>query len=249
MHKIVSSLAGYLLSPFYWIIFLLAISFVVKKTRVRQIFRLLAVVIFLVFSSPLLMTWVTRKWQWPRGDIVPGKSYSCGVVLGGFASVDAENYPYFNGAADRFIQILKLYKMGYIKNILVCGGNSGSGDKKFREAHFVKNELQVMGVPPECILIEDESRNTAENARNAKHLLDSVRLPPPFLLVTSASHMPRARLLFLKTGIPVEPFAGNFSPANKPFSFSELIPRMYILNDWEFMLKEVSGYLWYKRSL
>jgi uncharacterized SAM-binding protein YcdF (DUF218 family) len=246
MHKMVSYLMGFILSPFYWILILLAISFIVKKTGSKKILRFIAAIVFILFSSPLIMTWFTAKWQWPRGEIKPGKSYSCGIVLGGFASIDAENYPYFNGAADRFIQVLKLYKLGQVQNILVCGGNSRSTGKKFGEAQFVKEELETMGVPAERIFIEDNSNNTADNARFAKHLMDSLKMPSPYLLITSASHMPRARLLFSKAGLAVEPFACNYSSANAPFSLSQLVPRYYILNDWESMLKEVAGYLWYK---
>jgi uncharacterized SAM-binding protein YcdF (DUF218 family) len=192
------------------------------------------------------MNWLANKWQTPRGVINASKKYSCGIVLGGFASLDADESAYFNGAADRFIQVLKLYKVGEIQHILISGGNSKAGSQAFREAAWVKNELVTMGVPDSVILIEDRSNNTLDNARNSKELLDSGHLQPPYLLITSAYHMPRATLLFNKAGVRTEQFACNYSGAKQGLSISMLLPRLSVLSDWEGYLKEAVGYWWYK---
>lgn len=246
MHQLASYISAFILSPVHWILLFVIAGFLIRHKRIRKACRIIALLIFILFSNPLLMSWLANKWQTPRGVINPSKKYSCGIVLGGFASLDADESPYFNGAADRFIQVLKLYKVGEIQHILISGGNSKTENASFGEAAWVKNELRVMGVPDSVILIEDRSNNTLDNARNSKVLLDSKHLQPPYLLITSAYHIPRASLLFSKAGVTTEPFACNYSGAFKGFSFSMLLPQLSVLNDWEGYLKEVVGYWWYK---
>jgi uncharacterized SAM-binding protein YcdF (DUF218 family) len=165
----------------------------------------------------------------------------CGIVAGGFASPDTEANGYFNATADRFIQVVKLYNAGKIKHILISGGNGKDTDASFREAAWVKGELLAFRVPDSVIIIEDQSTNTKENARNSKRLLDSLHLTPPYLLITSAYHMPRAKLLFEKSGVPVAAFPCNYGDGMGPFTFSDVIPGFGVLLAWKVYLKEVLG--------
>lgn len=246
MHRLASFISSLILSPVYWILILVTASFLFRNKRIKKASRIAALCIFLIFSNPVILSWFAKKWQGPRGIINPAKVYSCGIVLGGFASMDAEEFAYFNGSADRFIQVLKLYKVGEIQHILISGGNGNQEKKGFQEAAWVKNELTVMGVPDSVIFIEDKSTNTADNAINSKKILDSIHLKPPYLLVTSAYHIPRATLLFNKAGVATEPFACNYSAGNGAVNFSSFLPRLWVLGTWETYLKEAAGYWWYK---
>lgn len=160
--------------------------------------------------------------------------------------MDADEFAYFNGAADRFIQAFKLYKAGEIQHILVSGGNSKRKHKTFKEATWVKQELVSMGVPDSEIFTEDYSKNTMDNAINSKKILDSLHLQPPYLLITSAYHMPRAALLFNKAGIITDPYSCNYWAGYDGFSFALLLPQLNALNKWESLLKETIGYYSYK---
>jgi uncharacterized SAM-binding protein YcdF (DUF218 family) len=181
--------------------------------------------------------------------IRPGSTYSCGIVLGGFASTDANENGYFNATADRFIQAVKLFKLGNIKHILICGGNGKKVKKNFREAAWVKGELTAMGIPDSVIFFEDRSNNTFDNAFYAKQILDSVKLNPPYLLITSAHHIPRASLLFNNAGVVTVPFPCNYNSGRGSFSFSSLLPKLTVLSGWNPYLKEAAGYFWYKLTM
>ena len=153
---------------------------------------------------------VCKKMAAPPVVISTGIAYSCGIVPGGFASPDADENGYFNSTADRFIQAVKLYKLGEIKHILISGGNGKADKKNFREGAWVKGELTAMGIPDSVIFVEDRSNNTSDNAIYAKQILDSLQLKPPYLLITSAHHVPRASLLFKNAGIPTVAFPCNY---------------------------------------
>ena len=178
------------------------------------------------------------------------ESYSAGIVLGGFAGsnkTDKQNY--FNENADRFLQTALLYKQGHVKKIIVAAGDPSILDKNdFREADFAKDQFIQLGVPEADIFTDRNSRNTAENAANAKKIIDSIGLPGPQLLITSAMHMPRAAKTFIKAGIDIKPYPCAYTA--KPlegFSFDEYcIPSANALRNWEVYLKEIIGVLSYK---
>ncbi len=73
------------------------------------------------------------------------------------------------------------------------------------EADYLYPLLDSFGVPRERVMLENKSRNTAENAAFTKALVK----PKPgerWLLVTSAQHMPRAVGCFRRVGFPVEAY-------------------------------------------
>jgi uncharacterized SAM-binding protein YcdF (DUF218 family) len=79
---------------------------------------------------------------------------------------------------------------------LVYTGDEGSLD--------ARTVLEAEGVPPEAIVVEKRSRNTAENARFTAQLLEP-KTGQTWLLVTSKVHMPRALACFRSAGFEVEP--------------------------------------------
>ena len=241
-----SSVLSFFLSPFNWVIILLIAAYFLRRYSLKKACGIMALFIFLVFGNEWLLNWYANNWQ-PKPVAVNREiSYSCGIVLGGFASPDADANGYFNSAADRFIQAVKLYKLGEIKHILICGGNGKSDEKSFREGAWVKGELISIGIPDSVIFVEDRSNNTADNALYAKQILDSLQLRPPYLLITSAFHLPRASLIFKNAGIPTIPFPCNYTSGMGSFSFWSLLPRPSVLLGWDIYLKETVGYLWYK---
>jgi uncharacterized SAM-binding protein YcdF (DUF218 family) len=246
MHQAVSFLASIILSPINWIIVLLIAAYFFRKKNLKKTFIILAVCLFIIFGNHWLLNAYARMWQPQPVAAITLPVYSCGIVPGGFASPDENSNGYFNASSDRFIQAVKLYRLGKIQRLLISGGNGKPDDKNFREAAYVKTQLFQFGVPDSVIFIEDRSDNTQDNAVNSRHLLDSLRLPPPYLLITSAFHLPRASLIFKKNGVAVDPFPCNYTEGRDPFSLDDLLPRPSVLLDWERYLKETVGYWWYR---
>ena len=238
-----SAFVSLFLSPLNWIIVLIVAAWLVRKRRLKKIFVVAAITVFVVFGNRWLLNVFARNWQPAPVAVSSLRVYDCGIVAGGFASPDATANGYFNATADRFIQTVKLYKAGKIKNILISGGNGKDSEESFREAAWVRGELRAFGVPDSAILAEDLSNNTRENALNSKRILDSLHLKPPFLLITSAYHMPRAKLLFEKTGVPVDGFPCNYTDGRGSFSFLDLLPGVGGLLGWKTYLKEAVGVL------
>jgi uncharacterized SAM-binding protein YcdF (DUF218 family) len=77
------------------------------------------------------------------------------------------------------------------------------------EAEFAVRLLESFGIERSRIILESRSRDTDENARFSKEVLQ----PKPgerWLIVTSAHHMPRAIGAFRAAGFPVEAFPVDY---------------------------------------
>lgn len=246
MHHIASAVLSFFLSPFNWIIILIIAAYLFRNPSHKKFFKVMALCIFFLFSNTWLLNWYAKQWQLAPASVNKNVIYSCGIVPGGFASPDADGNGYFNATADRFIQAEKLYKLGVIKHILISGGNGKAEDKDFREGAWVKGQLIIMGIPDSVIFVEDRSNDTFDNAFYAKQILDSFQLKPPYLLITSASHMRRATLLFKNAGLNTAAYPCNYVEGKNSFSFLSIVPQLSVLLGWELYLKETAAYLWYK---
>jgi len=245
MHRFASAILGFMLSPFNWIWILLILSFLSRNGKVRRRCRIAALVILVVFGNQWILDWAARRWQpkrVPAGDL---KTYSCGIVLGGFGSPDAGGTGYFNENADRFIEAEKMYKLGIIHHILISGGNGKTDEASFREAWWAKKEFGSLGIPDSVIFVEDRSNDTQDNAAYAKEILDSLQFEPPYLLITSAIHMPRASLIFKNAGLRTQPFPCGYAEGVGPFEWSDALPQASVLSSWKLLMKEFAGYAWY----
>ncbi len=245
MFFILSKLLTVLIFPISWIFILLIWSFITKSHKRKQRLLLVAIIVFIIFSNSFLFSRCANAWDIDTHNL-PSKKYSCAIVLGGFTSFDADGNGYFNAAADRFIQGIKLQKTGVTSKILISGGSAGIIKNKFKEADYVYTQLKALNIADSSILIENQSRNTIENAQYSKRLLQKQHVPPPYLLITSAFHMRRAIYTFKKYGIDVVPYSCDFIAGKEEQSIGDFIlPNSDALNKWNFYIKEMIGYVVY----
>lgn len=225
-------------APLSWLLFLLAATFVVRSAKGKKILLIAAVLIFIIFSNPVLFNWYAGAYQ-PQPVQLPAEShYSVGILAGGFGSVDKNGNGYFNASSDRFLQTVKLYRQGIIDHILVSGGNSRKNDNQFTEAAWARQEMLAFGIPDSVIFIEDRSANTKENARNSKKILDSLGFKQPYVLVTSAFHMPRAKKNFSSQRMNIIAFPCNYTEGRGPITWRDWIPLPSTLVYWSPYVKE-----------
>jgi len=96
--------------------------------------------------------------------------------------------------------------------VVISGGSLGSRPEAETEAFIAQRFLGDLGVDKSRIRIEGRSLSTAENAAFTRDLL----MPQPgqrWLLVTSASHMPRAVGSFRRANFPVIPYPVGYTTA------------------------------------
>jgi uncharacterized SAM-binding protein YcdF (DUF218 family) len=214
--------------------------FIIKNPKLKKRLYITVILIFLIFGNRFIYNKLVMAWQPKPANL--SQHYEAGIVLGGFTNFDKHNIGFLNGSSDRFIETEKLYRQGIIKKIIVSGGSGSLDQSKPKEAGFVREQFMEQGIPATDIYFENESRNTFENAKNCKLILDSLHLKGPVVLITSAMHMPRALNIFRKTGYEIIPYPSNYEEIDIKFSIEDyFIPDLYTLSSWQKFLKEIVG--------
>jgi uncharacterized SAM-binding protein YcdF (DUF218 family) len=243
MYFILSKTLLFLLHPFNWVIACLLIAIFAKRSSLKRKCFITGIAFLIIFSNPGLLYLFAKHWDVGRATITKGRVYSAAIVLGGFLGEDGKGKGVFNESAHRFIQGLELKERGVASHLLITSGNSDLRPDSFREAVWAKNVLKEFSLPDSSILIEQNARNTFENAAFSKQLLLSRHLPPPYLLVTSAWHMRRAQYIFKKAGIDVIACPSGAIAGDSNLSFIDaLMPDAGIFSEWNLYLKELVGW-------
>ncbi|PRY97046.1 uncharacterized SAM-binding protein YcdF (DUF218 family) [Jezberella montanilacus] len=167
------------------------------------------------------------------------------VVLGGNTQSNRSNWfePYSRlTAVDRIDRAAELYFEKKAPHIIVSGG---SLEGPISEAHGMARALRQKGVPEAVIVLENDSRNTYENALFSQKILQQKHWTS-VAVVTSALHMPRAIATFKKLGIEAIP--SNVAPQiviPSNMRFNPWLPHTRSLEASRSIIKEYFGLLGY----
>ncbi len=175
--------------------------------RLGRLFGLLLVLYgLLILATPvpelLVRTLENRFAVPPSGPAVAGI-----IVLGG-ATGDGEiaaarGEVTLNGNAERLTTAMALHRAMLDRPLIVSGFSGRLVPRGLNEAQITRQLFAQQGLPMTRVRFEAQSRNTAENARLTARLAgDDDR---PWLLITSAWHMPRAVASFRAAGLSVVP--------------------------------------------
>ncbi len=237
-----------LLQPILWVIFLLLAGWFFRKKKWGKRCFLSGFIVLIVFSNPLLFHFVAsvHEGEITSIDDIRG-NYDYVILLGGFSNMGTEeDDPYtLNEQGSRLTSALGIYKSGKARKLIISGGSGNPWIKEQKEAIVLKKYLvERLGFPEDEILIEPNSKNTKENAIFTKQLLaDLGENNPSCILVTSASHMPRAKGLFIKAGLEVTPYPTSFlTKKNRGGLKGHVIPSAKIMEHWYVLFKEWVGY-------
>jgi uncharacterized SAM-binding protein YcdF (DUF218 family) len=247
MFFILSKIGIFFLQPFNWILFLFIFCLITKNKKLKKRLLIAIAIITIIFSNDYLHNEAELAWQVNKSGLQAGRHYDVGILLGGMAGYDRYNEAHFSGACDRFIETIILYKQGIIKKILVSSGSANIIVKAPGEADFINKKLLDVGIPATDILIENKSRNTFENATFSKRILDSLHFKGPYVLISSAFHLPRALRVFKKAGLDVVPYPCAFEATYRIYSWDDYVwPSLGVLTSWDGLIKEWIGVAVYK---
>lgn len=148
-----------------------------------------------------------------------------------------------NEAAERMTVPVALLQQYPNLRVLFTGGDGELFAQGLTEADRAKIFFNSMGVAPQRVVYESASRTTYENAVLSA-TVPSVNPAQPWLLLTSASHMPRAMALFRKAGWDVTPYPVDFrAGTHTPWTNYSL---ELGARKWHVVLHEVTGLLAYQ---
>jgi len=173
----------------------------------------------------------------PAGDVIVllgGGVYGAADDLTGTGFPSEETLP-------RIVTAARLQKRLDVP-VVVSGGKVFGHSAT--EAPVAGRVLADLGVPPGKIVLEGRSRDTSENARYTKEVLDAMRARRP-LLVTSAFHMRRSVMAFRKAGIAVTPVPSGFRTwAGRLTDWTDYMPSSAALLHSTIALREYLALAW-----
>jgi len=249
MFFFLSKIFYFLLQPIVWVILLLIIGFLKKRFVTQKKYLIAATAVLYLFSNPFLFNEFARAWEIPPTPLDSiEKNYEVAIVMGGIVHRDQKGEPLnFGRNADRLLQVLPLYFSGKVKKILIAGG-SGSLTQKDKEAELLAQYLQKVGLKEKDLLLETESRNTYENARNSAKILKQDGLSESsILLSTSSLHLRRSAACFAKQGIAVDMLSIDPVSQSRKINPSFLfLPDASVLGEWYWLLHEWMGMIIYR---
>ena len=174
------------------------------------------------------------------------RSYVGMVVLGGALEegyiAQSHQQPQLRDGAERMLASATALQRNPHLRLLFTGGEGTLFGQGPSEAVRARAFYDSLGVSSARVTYEDASRTTFENAVLSAQL-SGVDRSQPWLLVTSAWHMPRAMATFAKAGwtvsaYPVDYRTGDATPWTE-YSLREGVTR------WQIALHECVGWLSY----
>ena len=238
------------------LLLLLALWLSYKRSRKTWIPILLALMILLVASSSRVGNYLIASLEHQYLPLDPVPSAEAIVILGG-ATRNQEPpriIPDLNERGDRLLYGAKLYQDGAAPKIILTGGRFPWFGADTSEADSMATVLELMGVPPDAMILESQSLNTHQNAVFTKKILERENIRR-ILLVTSATHMPRSLAIFRKQGIKAIPAPADYTMSDRDLiehrhsresSLLSLLPNSGSLDNTSDALREYLGILIYR---
>ena len=250
MFFIVSKALLFILSPFFWLMLFVGISFFSNNTRRKRNTKWIAMGMFIFFTNSVIFSEFCRSWEVPGTKFDKIQKHEVAIVLGGMFEYNSDLETIsIRRSGDRIVQAISLYKTGKVDKLLLSGDNGYLTDRGLHEAKQVKELLVQWGIDSLDIITEEYSTNTHLNAlETTKILKQNYPHFSKFILVTSGIHMKRAKACFDKEGLICTPFSSDLhSNQTHKYQWDQyLIPNVYNFSLWSDLNKEIVGYLTYK---
>jgi uncharacterized SAM-binding protein YcdF (DUF218 family) len=249
MFYLISKLFAFLVLPL-GILLILVICMIISKNRTKtKQLGFLTLSLTYLFSCPLVVHFITYRWEIPPRNIQNIENYDLGILLTGGLINENAKFPdnlHLSPSGDRLWQTLQLFKKEKIKSIIISGGdNSILSNKKQTEIDYAYKFLVGNGIPSNAIIIENKARNTHDNAVFSAKIIRNKKYKK-LLLITSAFHERRALACFKKQGIVLAAYPTNPFTSSSEIEILDLIPTGNAFKNSELIMKEVVGFLVYK---
>lgn len=148
------------------------------------------------------------------------------IALGGAVDTElteARGLPALNDAAERMTTFVALARRHPEALLAFAGGNGLVVHGRLSETDVARQLFEQLGLT-RPVIYDDASRNTYENARMLRARI-SPRPGETWVLITSASHMPRAVGAFRKQGWAVLPCPVAYKTGHKlSIAYQEALP-------------------------
>ncbi len=238
---------GYLLSPGVIILVILSLGLLrltlwhkSKKTGWFLIFMgILGFYFFTTEPLPKALLYPLESKYKPLQQVQDIGKVDYIVVLSGEVHDNSQDPPTSQLGASTTFRVVEGIRLFHLfseqPRLIMSGGDEPVGGEVM--AAFARS----LGVPADKLLAETNSRDTYGNADGVKAVVKDA----PFLLVTSASHLPRAMIIFQALGMKPIPVPADIS-INIKKPFRRFLPSGIYLKEMEAVIHEYLGLAYLK---
>lgn len=203
------------LHPFniFWLLFLAGLAaYFLKKEKISITIFILAGIWLLItsnFALPnFLITRLENKFSPFSKEVIQNDSLSYNIVVLGAGFSNNKRLPYNDQlsptALSRLIEGIRIHNLLPNSKLIVSGPGFNGG---ISQAEVYAKTAASLGVDTTVISTIQTATNTHEEAKAYAQRFDK---NTPVILVTSASHMPRAMMMFKSQGITPIPAPTGF---------------------------------------
>lgn len=194
---------------------------------------------------------ICNRLQWMLEDDAastysPEATWDAVILLGGMVEllVTRHDGPIsYNDSVERLHVTYELLRSGQAKVAILSGGTVVNDS--LSEARALARQLRSWGIAEEQLIVEDQARNTHENAVFSKAIVEE-RGFKSVLLVTSAFHMTRSKECFNAVGLHVDTLPVDRRVYDSKRARLNLMPRAAYLEQSTSALRELLGRVVYR---
>jgi len=233
---------------FIIVLTLVFIVFFINSRKLVENLSKFFLIFFLFFGYIPLSNFILNKME----DYIEPSRYPVNqltgiLVLGGSFETGLEpkerNEIFLNNSSQRLTKALEIYKKNPRVLILFSGYSNSISLKGWNESEMARKFFLDQGVRVDNLIFENKSRNTFENIKFSKDIINSYR--GTWGLITSANHMPRSFFALKKQGLVLEPINTDYKTGtSRIFWLNFSIEKG--LQHWTIIFHEIAGLVYYK---
>ena len=233
---------------FIIVLTLVFIVFFINSRKLVENLSKFFLIFFLFFGYIPLSNFILNKME----DYIEPSRYPVNqltgiLVLGGSFETGLEpkerNEIFLNNSSQRLTKALEIYKKNPRVLILFSGYSNSISPKGWNESEMARKFFLDQGVRVDNLIFENKSRNTFENIKFSKDIINSYR--GTWGLITSANHMPRSFFALKKQGLVLEPINTDYKTGtSRIFWLNFSIEKG--LQHWTIIFHEIAGLVYYK---
>ena len=250
---ILSKLLSAITQPMFWLAMWWALALLILIRRRKQAVIMLwsGLLILVLFGFQAIPDALLRSLEnrYPVPAAASVERHVGIIVLGGAVghpdSFMSHGQVPLSDAAERMTVPVGLVRQHTKLELVFSGGEGRLITTGVTESELAQAFYQQQGLDMTKVRLEDGSRNTRENAQQVAKLLGD-RCKEPWLLVTSAWHMPRSMAEFEAVGCRVTPYPVDFRTGNSTSLAEYSLAHSLLL--WQTALHEWLGLLVYSMT-
>jgi uncharacterized SAM-binding protein YcdF (DUF218 family) len=246
-----AKLLSLITQPLAWVaLLLLGAVLLWQRQKLARRLVIAALCMLVLIGWQPLPDMLLRHLESQYTEIPPGADmgrFAGVVVLGGALEpafqTSRHSQPVLNDGAERMTAVLPLLMRNPQLTVVFTGGEGQLIESGSTEAKRAQIFFDSQGIAAGKVLYESASRNTYENAVLTAQL-PSMDIAKPWLLLTSAWHMPRSMATFAKAGWHVTAYPVDFRTGDSTPWYEYSLMRG--TERWQLALHELLG-LWMYR--